>query len=237
MNAPYMGKFSVSQTYQGAKHDGLDLVGIDSKEIHSTVNGKVVFAGWENEKDPKQGFGKYVKIMKDGTDEGYYFGHLSEIKVGVGDHVKMTQVIGIQGSTGKSTGPHCHYCVRVNGKYQDVSKISGIPNKPGVYDDGYRGPVASGPTPEPKPEFTVGKVYETKVDLNVRTGPGTEYPVKKRTELTSDGQKHAYTQEAAVLKPGTEVRCIELVEKGDRIWIRIPSGWICSREKDTKYIA
>ena len=38
MNSPYMGKFRVSQIYKGALHDGLDLVGVDSKLIHSTVN-------------------------------------------------------------------------------------------------------------------------------------------------------------------------------------------------------
>ena len=41
MNSPYNGKFRVSQQYKGTAHDGLDLVGIDSKEIHSTVNGVV----------------------------------------------------------------------------------------------------------------------------------------------------------------------------------------------------
>ncbi len=41
MNSPYMGKFKVSQTYKPGQHDGLDLVGIDSKEVHATVAGTV----------------------------------------------------------------------------------------------------------------------------------------------------------------------------------------------------
>ncbi len=41
MNSPYMGDFKVTQEYKGNDHDGLDLVGIASKEIHSTVNGIV----------------------------------------------------------------------------------------------------------------------------------------------------------------------------------------------------
>ena len=45
MNSPYMGNFKVTQEYKGATHDGLDLVGQDSKNIHSTVNGVVEYAG------------------------------------------------------------------------------------------------------------------------------------------------------------------------------------------------
>ncbi|MBE6856082.1 MAG: M23 family metallopeptidase [Ruminococcus sp.] len=140
MNSPYMGKFRVSQQYKGDAHDGLDLVGIDSKEIHSTVNGEVVFAGWENSADHSQGFGQYVKIRQNGTNDYYYFGHLSEIKVKKGNAVKITDVIGIEGSTGRSAGSHCHYCVRkggVKGQHRNISDISGIPNAPGTYDDGY----------------------------------------------------------------------------------------------------
>lgn len=141
MNSPYMGKFRVSQEYKGAEHDGLDLVGVDSKEIHSTVNGTVVYAGWENSANHAQGFGQYVKIKQSGSDDYYYFGHLSEIKVSVGRLVKITDVIGTEGSTGLSTGSHCHYCVRVGGvkgQHKDISAISGIPNALGTYDDGYR---------------------------------------------------------------------------------------------------
>lgn len=142
MNSPYMGKFKVTQAYKGdSVHDGLDLVGIDSKEIHSTVNGTVHYTGWENSGNHSQGFGQYVCIK--GTDgRYYYYGHLSEIRVKVGQSVKITDVIGVEGSTGYSTGSHCHYCVRQNfckGNSFDVSQISGIPNcEGGTYDDGYR---------------------------------------------------------------------------------------------------
>jgi len=152
MNSPYMGKFRVSQPYKGASHDGLDLVGVDSKNIHSTVNGVVIFAGWENAANHEQGFGQYVKIQRDGTNEYYYFGHLSAIKVKTGDHVQITDVIGIEGSTGRSTGSHCHYCMRVGGvkgQQRDISQISGIPNAVGTYDDGYAARSARCPYPVP----------------------------------------------------------------------------------------
>lgn len=150
MNSPYMGKFEVTQT-QHSQHDGLDLVGIDSKEIHSTVSGTVHFAGWENQSDHSQGFGQYVCIK--GSDGNYYyFGHLSEIRVKYGDAVKVTGVIGVEGSTGYSTGSHCHYCCRpqfAKGGALSISEISGIPNALGTYDDGYR-PNATKLEPEKK---------------------------------------------------------------------------------------
>lgn len=141
MNSPYYMKFRVTQTYKKGVHDGLDLVGIDSKDIHSTIRGTVIFTGWENINNPKQGFGKFIKIKKNNSDDVYYFGHLSEIYVKEGDRVYITQVIGKEGSTGNSTGSHCHYCIRkdgIRGNDLNVSTISGIPNRLGVYDDGYR---------------------------------------------------------------------------------------------------
>lgn len=142
MNSPFCGKFRVSQQYKPGQHDGLDLVGIDSKEVHTTVSGTVRFAGWENPNDHAQGFGQYVCIR--GTDGlFYYYGHLSQIKVKTGQTVTCTDVIGIEGSTGHSTGPHCHYEIRSafykGAKVYDVCSKSGIPNvEGGTYDDGYR---------------------------------------------------------------------------------------------------
>lgn len=142
MNSPFCGKFRVSQQYKPGTHDGLDLVGIDSKEIHATVSGTVHYAGWENPGNHAQGFGQYVCIR--GTDGlFYYYGHLSELRVRTGQAVACTDVIGIEGSTGHSTGPHCHYEIRgafyKGAKVYDVCSKSGIPNvKGGTYDDGYR---------------------------------------------------------------------------------------------------
>lgn len=156
MNSPYMGKFKVTQKYKGAAHDGLDLVGLDSKEIHATVTGKVVFAGWQNSANHSEGFGQYVVILAGGRY--YHYGHLSEIRCKVGDVVKITDVIGIEGSTGYSTGSHCHYCIRTSmspGTALDVSVISGIPNvEGGTYDDGYR-PSQSGSRATKKVTITI----------------------------------------------------------------------------------
>ena len=150
MNSPYEGKFNVTQRFKGADHDGLDLVGIDSKEIHATAAGKIVYAGWENPADHSQGFGQYV-VIQDSKGRMFHFGHLSEIRCKVGDTVKITDVIGIEGSTGRSTGSHCHYCVRTSlspGTFLDINQISGIPNvEGGPYDDGYRPGQQTAPAP------------------------------------------------------------------------------------------
>ncbi len=140
MQSPYKGKFKVTQTFKGSAHDGLDLVGLESKEIHATVNGVVERAGWENASDKKQGFGQYVRIKQDNSTDRYYYGHLSEIKVKTGQTVRSGDIIGIEGSTGYSTGSHCHYCVRGNAsknEIRDINTISGIPNKTGTYENTY----------------------------------------------------------------------------------------------------
>lgn len=176
MNSPYNGKFQVTQEFKGADHDGLDLVGLDSKEIHSTVNGTVRYAGWENSKNHSQGFGQYVCIRSDADGNYYYFGHLSELKVKTGDKVKITDVIGIEGDTGYSFGSHCHYCVRKNyakGNFLDVSEISGIPNKLGTYDDG------AAAKPSSKNEKTVTKPAPK---AKTKEEPKEPKPVEKKEE-------------------------------------------------------
>lgn len=150
MNSPFCGKFRVSQGFRpptNPTHDGLDLVGIDSKEVHATISGTVHYAGWENANNHAQGFGQYVCIR--GTDGlFYYYGHLSQLKVRTGQAVACTDVIGIEGYTGHviPSGPggsHCHYEIRggfyKGAKVYDVCAMSGIPNvQGGTYDDGYR---------------------------------------------------------------------------------------------------
>ena len=138
MKCPYKGKFKVTQEFKGSKHDGLDIVGLDSKNVYSTINGVVEKAGWENSNDKKQGFGLYVRIKEDNSVDKYYFGHLSKISVTKGQRVSVGDVIGIEGNTGYSFGSHCHYCARGNGsksQIRDIVAISGIPNEKGTYEN------------------------------------------------------------------------------------------------------
>ena len=75
----------------------------------ATGDGLVTFAGRQS------GYGNLIKIEHAlGTETRY--GHLSKINVKVGQKVSRGSLIGAMGNTGRSTGPHLHYEVRVNGK-------------------------------------------------------------------------------------------------------------------------
>lgn len=176
MNSPYMGNFTVSQKYKPGEHNGLDLVGYDSKGIHSTVDGTVIWAGWENSNDHSQGFGQYVAIKSNADGKIYYFGHLSEVEVSLGQNVKCTDVIGTEGSTGKSTGSHCHYEIRSdfswNAVAYDVSEISGIPNREWeTFNDGYIGQVLNQATQNTEPTQERKKIKVT-IDFDEHTYSG-----------------------------------------------------------------
>ena len=81
-----------------------------------TANGKVVTSGWHG------GYGRMVEIDQ-GNGLSTRYDHLSEIHVRVGDHIKIGQVIGAVGSTGRSTGPHLHYETRIDGDPVDPQKF------------------------------------------------------------------------------------------------------------------
>jgi murein DD-endopeptidase MepM/ murein hydrolase activator NlpD len=89
-------------------HTGIDWGTPLGTPVKATMDGKVIYAGWNN-----QGYGNLV-IVENGSYRTYY-AHLSQIPVSVGQTVGAGCVIGLSGSTGNSTGPHLHYEVRVNG--------------------------------------------------------------------------------------------------------------------------
>lgn len=90
-------------------HKGLDFTAPQGTPIYATGDGKVEVAGFD-----QGGFGNHV-VINNGYGYKTLFGHMSKIKVKPGQKVKRGEVIGYVGSTGKSTGPHCHYEVFVNG--------------------------------------------------------------------------------------------------------------------------
>lgn len=138
---PFTGNFKVTCEYgrkgtawASGMHQGIDLVGITNKKVYSICNGVVERAGYD-----KGGFGNYVRIKEDGTENRIYLAHLDKIYVKVGQKVTYTTVVGLMGSTGNSTGPHTHVEIR---KFQNgvaVSKLNpatymGIPNAVGTYN-------------------------------------------------------------------------------------------------------
>lgn len=99
-----------------AMHTGLDFRAATGDPVRATANGKVVSSGWMG------GYGRMVEIDH-GNGLSTRYGHLSESHVKVGDIVKIGQVIGAVGSTGRSTGPHLHYETRIDGDAVDPQKF------------------------------------------------------------------------------------------------------------------
>jgi hypothetical protein len=99
-----------------AMHTGLDFRAATGDPVRATANGKVVSSGWAG------GYGRMVEIDH-GNGLSTRYGHLSEISVKVGDPIKIGQVIGAVGSTGRSTGPHLHYETRIDGEAVDPQKF------------------------------------------------------------------------------------------------------------------
>lgn len=93
-------------------HPGVDIANDESTPIYAPADGQVIFTG------NLAGYGKVIKI-----DHGYgyitLYGHLRKILVKNGDKVTRHQKIALMGSTGKSTGPHLHYEVRIFNKKMD----------------------------------------------------------------------------------------------------------------------
>ena len=90
-------------------HSGLDIAAPMGTPIHAADGGKVTFAG------KKGSYGNLVIITHDNGMQTYY-GHNSSLLVSAGQRVHKGQVIAKCGSTGRSTGPHCHFEVRLHGK-------------------------------------------------------------------------------------------------------------------------
>ena len=90
--------------------------GETGEPVRATADGKVTAAGWSG------GYGRVVDVDH-GNGLSTRYGHLSSIDVQVGQSVRMGQVIGRVGSTGRSTGPHLHYETRVRGQAVDPQKF------------------------------------------------------------------------------------------------------------------
>jgi murein DD-endopeptidase MepM/ murein hydrolase activator NlpD len=93
-----------------AFHPGIDLAGQYGTPIYATADGTVLRAGWNS-----GGYGNLVEIDH-GRGISTRYGHMSAILVQAGEHVTRGEQIGRMGSTGRSTGNHLHYEVRIDGR-------------------------------------------------------------------------------------------------------------------------
>lgn len=109
-------------------HEGMDFSAPIGTPVYATGNGTVVEAGWQS------GYGNTVEI-----DHGYNyrtrFAHLSKINVHKGQKVERGETIGLVGNTGKSTGPHLHYEVRLRGVPQNPVNYYFYDLTPEEYDE------------------------------------------------------------------------------------------------------
>lgn len=138
MMLPYKGDVRVSSPFgwrtmngQRVYHKGIDLVGTD-KTVRAVVGGvvgqSIIITDPANRTSE---WGNYVRV--DGEDGRlYYYCHLVKRLVDRGVKVAVGDAIGIEGSTGKSTGSHLHFEVRENGKSIDPTTIIGIRNAVGT---------------------------------------------------------------------------------------------------------
>lgn len=119
-------------------------------------------------------------------------------------------------------------------KTDEIGKASGDRN-PAYFLISYAGKKETAPIADSAPSFKVQNVYTLTANVRVRTGAGTNYAQKKKSELTADGQKNALNQTDAVLKSGTRFTVQEVKKVGSDIWVKIPSGWIAVYYQGDKY--
>ena len=111
--SPYW--FEPSITYNGVRykhfHTGIDVSASSGTPIRAAADGQVIATGFSS-----WGYGRHVIISHNPTLATLY-AHMSKLAVAQGDVVRQGQIIGYEGSTGNSTGPHLHFEVRVNGQF------------------------------------------------------------------------------------------------------------------------
>jgi murein DD-endopeptidase MepM/ murein hydrolase activator NlpD len=112
---------------------GIDTAGGNDNNILAAEAGRVTYAA------VRGGYGKTLIVEHSGAWQGYetLYAHLSDYRVQVGQTVTRGQVIGIEGSTGRSSGPHLHFEIKRNGTRIDPEPILS-PCFRGVYGQGTR---------------------------------------------------------------------------------------------------
>lgn len=101
---------------RGSMHKGVDFAAKSGTRISAADGGTVTWAGW------KRGGWGYLVVINHGNGIETYYAHNSKVTVSVGQKVAKGEQIARMGSTGNSSGPHCHFEVHVNGRYTNPWK-------------------------------------------------------------------------------------------------------------------
>lgn len=107
--------FGDAGSWSSGHHTGLDFVAPEGAPLRAPVDGVVVAAG------PAGAYGNLLQV-RIGRGVELWFAHLGQFTVGVGDHVRQGQLLGRVGMTGRTTGPHSHFEVRVRGKARNPER-------------------------------------------------------------------------------------------------------------------
>lgn len=138
VTSPY-GKRIDPITGENAYHSGIDLVKAHKSPIYAFIPGTVIHAKMGVTGTGYGGYGNVVAV-RDKNGNTQLYAHLDSVSVKVGDIVLAGQEVGKQGTTGRSTGSHLHYEVRMNGQY-------GKHTDPVIYTNNYYKEIANVKTP------------------------------------------------------------------------------------------
>ena len=151
-------------------HKALDIVGPGGQPIVAARAGTVSFRGWSS-----VGYGNLVILNHEAGYQTYY-AHNTSFAAALNQPVGANQLISYEGTTGNSTGPHCHWEIRRWGS--PIFLPGAVYNKVvrGTTLNYYYADLAplSGPAPAPTQSFQAKVTAST---LNVRTGPGSSYAI------------------------------------------------------------
>jgi murein DD-endopeptidase MepM/ murein hydrolase activator NlpD len=121
--------YRVDPVYGTTKfHEGMDFSAPQGTPVYATGDGTVIHSSWES------AYGNLIEINH-GYNYVTRYAHLSEILVRNGQTVKRGDLIGKVGNTGKSTGPHLHYEVRLRGEPQNPVNYYFFDLTPAQYDE------------------------------------------------------------------------------------------------------
>ncbi len=101
----------INQYFRGRYHTGVDIEGDYSSPIYAAAAGRVVYAAYDS-----SGYGLHV-VIDHGNGYETLYGHASKVFVSRGDSVSQGETIAMIGSTGRSTGPHVHFEIRIGGGF------------------------------------------------------------------------------------------------------------------------
>lgn len=145
----------------GRRHTGVDFQASYGDSVGASMSGVVAFAG------VKRGYGNVI-VLDHGNGVSTYYAHLSAMWVSVGQEITPGQVIGAIGVTGRSSGPHLHYEVRINGEpINPASLISFTDGQ--VYVNG--NPFTKDEDDEPVPGGTVKPISDARSTAAEGTRP------------------------------------------------------------------